>query len=57
MTTTIDNQEDTTSGATRLTTPSDREIFSERIFGAPRERVFAAYTDPDSISRWWGPGG
>jgi uncharacterized protein YndB with AHSA1/START domain len=55
MTTTINNQEDIMSGATRLTTPSDREISSERIFAAPRERVFAAYTDPDSIPRWWGP--
>ncbi len=51
MTTTINNQEDIMSGTTRLTTPSDREIFSERIFAAPREHVFAAYTDPDSIPR------
>ncbi|MGA7705577.1 MAG: SRPBCC family protein [Solirubrobacteraceae bacterium] len=55
MTTKIDRQEDNMSGATRLTTPSDRAILSERIFAAPRERVFAAYTDPDSIPRWWGP--
>lgn len=43
------------SGATRLTTPSEREIFSERVFAAPRERVFAAYTDSELIPRWWGP--
>lgn len=26
----------------------------ERIFEAPRERVFAAFTDPELIPRWWG---
>ena len=39
----------------RLTTPSDREIRVEREFDAPRERVFAVYTDPELIPRWWGP--
>ena len=33
----------------------DREIRIERTFDAPRERVFAAYTDPELIPRWWGP--
>ncbi len=42
---------------TTVTTPAEREILSERVFDAPRERVFAAYTDPDLISRWWGPRG
>ncbi len=45
------------SGVTSISTPSDREIASERIFDAPRERVFAAYTDPELIARWWGPRG
>ena len=45
------------SGVTTISTPSDREIASERIFDAPRERVFAAYTDPELIARWWGPRG
>jgi uncharacterized protein YndB with AHSA1/START domain len=40
---------------TVLSTPSDREIVSERIFDAPRERVFAAYTNPELIPEWWGP--
>ena len=35
--------------ATKMTTPSDREIVSERVFDAPRDRVFAAYTDPELI--------
>jgi uncharacterized protein YndB with AHSA1/START domain len=42
---------------TAFTTPSDREIVSERVFDAPRERVFAAYTDPELIPQWWGPRG
>jgi uncharacterized protein YndB with AHSA1/START domain len=33
----------------------DREIRIERIFDAPRDRVFAVYTDPELIPRWWGP--
>jgi uncharacterized protein YndB with AHSA1/START domain len=38
-----------------LTTPGDREIRVERVFDAPRDRVFATYTDPDLIPEWWGP--
>jgi uncharacterized protein YndB with AHSA1/START domain len=40
-----------------VTTPTDREIHTERVFNAPRERVFAAYTDPELIPEWWGPRG
>ena len=40
-----------------ITTPSDREIHVERIFEAPRDRVFAVYTDPALIPEWWGPRG
>jgi uncharacterized protein YndB with AHSA1/START domain len=40
-----------------ITTPSDREIHVERIFDAPRDRVFGAYTDPELIPEWWGPDG
>ncbi|HXS47620.1 MAG TPA: SRPBCC family protein, partial [Solirubrobacterales bacterium] len=40
-----------------VTTPTDREIHVERVFDAPRERVFAAYTDPELIPEWWGPRG
>lgn len=37
-----------------LTLPSDRELRIERVFNAPRDRVFAAYTDPAFIPQWWG---
>jgi uncharacterized protein YndB with AHSA1/START domain len=41
--------------AATITTPTDREIHIERVFDAPRDRVFAAYTDPALIPEWWGP--
>jgi uncharacterized protein YndB with AHSA1/START domain len=40
-----------------VTTPGEREIHIERVFAARRERVFAAYIDPELIPRWWGPRG
>ena len=39
-----------------VTTPTDREIRIERIFNAPRERVWEAMTDPKLIAQWWGRG-
>ena len=40
-----------------VTTPSEREIRVERVFDAPRDRVFAAYTDPELVPEWYGPRG
>jgi uncharacterized protein YndB with AHSA1/START domain len=40
-----------------VTTPTDREIRVEREFDAPRDRVFAIYTDPELVPEWWGPRG
>jgi uncharacterized protein YndB with AHSA1/START domain len=34
----------------------DREIRIERIFNAPRERVWRAMTDPKLVAQWWGRG-
>jgi uncharacterized protein YndB with AHSA1/START domain len=36
---------------------SDEDVLITRIFEAPRERVFRAWTDPDQIARWYGPEG
>lgn len=40
----------------KVTTPSAREIRIERIFNAPRERVWQALTEPALIAQWWGRG-
>lgn len=40
----------------KVTTPSDREIRTERVFDAPRATVWRAYTEPDLIRQWWGRG-
>jgi uncharacterized protein YndB with AHSA1/START domain len=37
-----------------MTLPSDREIELTRVFDAPCELVFKAFTDPELIPRWWG---
>jgi uncharacterized protein YndB with AHSA1/START domain len=39
-----------------VTKPSDREVRIERIFNAPREEVWRAYTDPELVAQWWGRG-
>ncbi len=36
---------------------SDREISLSRVFDAPRELIWKAWTDPVGISNWWGPEG
>jgi uncharacterized protein YndB with AHSA1/START domain len=36
---------------------TDREITATRIFDAPRDLVFEAWTDPQHIAQWWGPNG
>jgi len=36
---------------------SDREIVISRIIEGPRRLVFAAYTQVEHLSQWWGPDG
>jgi uncharacterized protein YndB with AHSA1/START domain len=36
---------------------SEREFVMERIFDAPRELVFQAFSACERIARWWGPTG
>jgi uncharacterized protein YndB with AHSA1/START domain len=33
----------------------ERELVITRIFDAPREKVWKAWTDPERVKRWWGP--
>ena len=42
------------TATTDVTTPTDTEIRLERVFDAPRDRVFAVWTDPQLIPEWWG---
>ncbi|MGC1444957.1 MAG: SRPBCC family protein [Xanthobacteraceae bacterium] len=34
-----------------------RSIIGTRIFNAPRDLVFSAFTDPKHLDHWWGPNG
>src|SRR5207237_8315257 len=42
------------SGALKVTAQSDREIVMTRVFDAPRNLVFDAYTKPELLRRWLG---
>ena len=33
------------------------ELTITRVFDAPRERVWGAWTEPEQVMRWWGPEG
>ncbi len=35
----------------------EQELVITRIFDAPRELVWKAWTDPERVKRWWGPKG
>src|SRR6267143_2888304 len=41
-------------GKLKITTPSDREIAMTRVFDAPRNLVFDAWTKPELLKRWLG---
>lgn len=36
-------------------TAAGREVRITRVFAAPRERVFAAWTEPAGVAAWFGP--
>ena len=40
-----------------ITAPTDRTIRFERIFNAPRAKVWRALTEPGLLVQWWGRGG
>jgi len=37
-----------------VTSRRKRQVVMSRVFNAPRDLVFRAYTDPELIPRWWG---
>jgi uncharacterized protein YndB with AHSA1/START domain len=36
---------------------ANRELVITRVFDAPRQIVWKAWTDPEHLMRWWGPHG
>jgi uncharacterized protein YndB with AHSA1/START domain len=36
-------------------TTTDQHVLITRVFDAPRERVFQAWTDPEALAAWYGP--
>jgi len=44
-----------TEPASGMLSPDALELAYERIFAAPPERVFHAWTDAGVLARWWGP--
>jgi uncharacterized protein YndB with AHSA1/START domain len=36
---------------------ADNEIVITRLFDAPRELVWEAWTNPEHVAKWWGPNG
>jgi uncharacterized protein YndB with AHSA1/START domain len=40
---------------TDMPTAQDQQVLITRIFDAPRELVFRAWTDPDQVAQWFGP--
>jgi uncharacterized protein YndB with AHSA1/START domain len=45
------------TGTLQVTTPTDREIVMTRVFDAPRDLVFDAFSKPELLKRWFGPRG
>jgi uncharacterized protein YndB with AHSA1/START domain len=45
------------TGNPQVTTQTDREIVLSRVFDAPRNLVFDAFTKPELLKRWFGPRG
>lgn len=44
-------------GSSAAEQPEEQELVITRIFDAPRELVFQAWTEPERVMRWWGPQG
>jgi uncharacterized protein YndB with AHSA1/START domain len=45
------------TGTLKVATPTDREIVLTRVFDAPRNLIYDAWTKPELLKRWFGPRG
>jgi uncharacterized protein YndB with AHSA1/START domain len=43
----------TTTGTATVTLPADEQILITREFDAPKHLVYAAWTTPELVKRWW----
>ena len=43
-----------TAGISKADGQADRILLMTRVFDAPRELVFKAWTEPEHLARWWG---
>jgi uncharacterized protein YndB with AHSA1/START domain len=41
-------------GSATITLPSDTEMLITRVFDAPAELIFTAWTTPELVKQWWG---
>lgn len=41
----------------RAQAAGSRDFVAERVFDAPRERLWAAWTQQDQLAQWFGPAG
>ncbi|HZD54929.1 MAG TPA: SRPBCC domain-containing protein [Candidatus Aquicultoraceae bacterium] len=42
-------------GSSAARQPEEQALVITRVFDAPRETVFRAWTEPERMKRWWGP--
>jgi uncharacterized protein YndB with AHSA1/START domain len=45
-----------TTTLAQANTKGDRQIVVERVFNAPREKVWRAFSEPELLAQWWGRG-
>ena len=45
------------TAATGIREEGERELIVTRTFAAPRELVYRSWTEPERITKWWGPEG
>jgi uncharacterized protein YndB with AHSA1/START domain len=58
MTRDVRNDEITVPDVARSTSRAGRhKLAFQRVFNAPRELVFRAWTEPEHVSKWWDPTG
>ena len=50
-----ESKPNTSTATNPASDPMERELTITRVFDAPRELVFRAWTDPTHMAQWWGP--